>query len=99
MLLLRSVLAVQTRHMTCGIDHDTLPVREFQRDVLSESRRSKGERNRGSVGPRGHAKIMKHATRVQTGTIFYMSNGKLYETHDRRMAGGQMLHDLLVQAL
>jgi hypothetical protein len=42
--------------------------------------------------------IMPHAIRVQTGTIFYMSSGRLYMARDQRMAGGQMLHDLLVQA-
>ena len=58
-----------------------------------------GHVSRMNVGPKGHAMIMKNATRVQAGTIFYMSNGHLYMTRDRRMTGGQMLHDLLVQTL
>jgi hypothetical protein len=58
-----------------------------------------GHVSRMNVGPRGHAMIMKYATRVQAGTIFYMSKGQLYMTRDRRMSGGRTLHDLLVQTL
>ena len=60
---------------------------------------TRGHVSRLNVGPRGHAMIMKHAAPVQAGTIFYMSGGKLYMTRDRKMTGGQMLHDVLVQAL
>ena len=58
-----------------------------------------GHVSRMNIGPKGHAMIMQNATRVQAGTIFYMSGGKLYMTRDRKMTGGQMLHDVLVQTL
>jgi hypothetical protein len=58
-----------------------------------------GHVSRMNVGSTGHALIMKHATRVRAGTIFYMSNGQLYVTRDRQMAGGKSLHDVLVQTL
>jgi hypothetical protein len=56
-----------------------------------------GHVSRMNVSTTGHNKLMKYATRVHAGTIFYMSGGKLYMAQDRPMAGGRSLHDVLVQ--
>jgi hypothetical protein len=56
-----------------------------------------GRVSRMDVGASGHKTIMRYATPVHAGTIFYMSGGKLYMAQDRPMTGGRSLHDLLVQ--
>jgi hypothetical protein len=43
--------------------------------------------------------MMKYARPVKSGTLFYMSGGTLYMVQDRRMAGGQSLHDMLVNMI
>jgi len=56
-----------------------------------------GRVSRMDVTAKGHKVLMQYATPVRVGTIFYMSGGKLYTAHDRPMASGRSLHDVLVQ--
>jgi len=47
------------------------------------------------VGTRGHTELMKSGREVKTGTIFYMSGGKLYMANDTKMPSGMMLMDAI----
>jgi outer membrane lipoprotein-sorting protein len=49
---------------------------------------------RMSVGDGGHKWMMKNATQIHAGTIFYMSGGKLYMARNRPV-NGQMLAEQL----
>jgi hypothetical protein len=53
-----------------------------------------GQMMRMSVGAGGHKWMMKNATPVRAGTIFYMSGGKLYMAWNRPI-NGQRLADQL----
>ena len=59
-----------------------------------------GKVSKMSVNEAGHRMMMKYARPVKAGTLFgYMSGGTLYMVQDRRMAGGQSLHDMLVHMI
>ena len=47
------------------------------------------------VGTRGHTELMNRGREVKTGTIFYMSGGKLYMAEDSKMPSGMMLMDAI----
>src|SRR5215467_14000488 len=57
-----------------------------------------GKVSRMSLNDAGHRMMMKYAKPVKAGTIFYMSGGTLYMVQDRRMAGGEMLREMLIHA-
>jgi hypothetical protein len=99
MLSLRSVLAATAVTFALGVPAFAQNISMELSDRQAMMIDTAGHVSRMNVGPRGHAMLMKHATRVQAGSIFYMSNGHLYMTHDRKMEGGEMLHELLVRAL
>jgi hypothetical protein len=58
-----------------------------------------GKVSRMSVNDAGHRMLMKYGKPVKAGTFFYMSHGTLYMVQDRRMAGGQSFHDMLVNMI
>jgi hypothetical protein len=58
-----------------------------------------GKVSKMSLNEAGHRMMMKYARPVRAGTLFYMSGGTLYMVQDRRMAGGQSLHDMLVNMI
>jgi len=99
MLSIRSVLAATAVTFALGAPAFAQNISMELSDRQAIMIDTAGHVSRMNVGPKGHAMIMKNATRVQAGTIFYMSGGKLYKTRDRKMTGGQMLHDVLVQTL
>ena len=47
------------------------------------------------VGTRGHSELMKTGREVKSGTIFYMTGGKLYMAEDTKMPSGMMLMDAI----
>src|SRR5262249_23609886 len=99
MLSLRSVLAAAAVTFALGAPAFAQNISMELSDRQAIMIDTAGHVSRMNGGPKGHAKIVKNATRVPAGTIFYLRGGKLYMTRDRKMTDGQMLHDVLVQTL